>query len=372
MIFHRHRIIAVLLVMMAIAAVLMPPDMANAQNSLGLGQAEQAIKPEGPFAGILFWIQQQQKAFYKAMTDALKLIRSGDDAAGGGMWILIGLSFAYGILHAAGPGHGKVVISSYMVANEVQLRRGILLSFASSALQAVVAIVAIGSIVFFLRGLGLRQADLARNLEIASYIGVTALGAWLLWRKLFAGRGVQSVALAATEHGAIHIDHHHHHHHDHHDHGDHGHHHHADGHDHHHHDAHGHAHDHHHDHVCSECGHAHLPDPSLLEGRMGLREAWAAVFAVGLRPCTGALIVLTFSFLNGLYLAGILSAFAMAIGTAITVSAIATMAVTAKNVALRLSSGSGFRSSIYRAIEIAGAALIFVMGLTLLAAAYYG
>ena len=105
---------------------------------------------------------------------------------------------------------------------------------------------------------------------------------------------------------------------------------------------------------------------------MGLREAWTAVFAVGLRPCTGALIVLTFSFLNGLYLAGILSAFAMAIGTAITVSAIATLAVTAKNVALRLSSGSALRSGIFRAMEIGGAALILVMGLTLLAAAYYG
>ena len=178
MISQRNRLVIMLLLLLALAAMVMLPEAANAQNSLGLGQAEQAIKPEGPFAGILFWIQQQQKAFYKAMTDALKLIRSGN----GGMWVLIGLSFAYGVLHAAGPGHGKVVISSYMVANEVQLRRGILLSFASSAMQAMVAIAAIGSIVLFLRGLGLRQADLARYLEIASYAGVTALGAWLLWR----------------------------------------------------------------------------------------------------------------------------------------------------------------------------------------------
>ena len=360
---RRPVFVVVALLLLALAVGLMLPEAANAQNSLGLGQAEQAIKPEGPFAGILFWIQQQQKSFYKAMTDALKLIRSGN----GGMWILIGLSFAYGILHAAGPGHGKVVISSYMVANEVQLRRGILLSFASSAMQAMVAIVAIGSIVFFLREFGLRQGDLARYLEIASYAGVAMLGAWLLWRKLFGVRAPAPVALAATEHGTVHIHHHEHgdhehHHHDHHHHGhaDHG------------HSGHHHDHDHHHGGVCSECGHAHLPDPSLLEGRMGLREAWTAVFAVGLRPCTGALIVLTFSFLNGLYLAGILSAFAMAIGTAITVSAIATLAVTAKNVALRLSSGSALRSGIFRAMEIGGAALILVMGLTLLAAAYYG
>ena len=56
---------------------------------------------------------------------------------GSKMWLLVGLSFAYGIFHAAGPGHGKAVISSYMLANEVALRRGILLSFVSAFLQAL-------------------------------------------------------------------------------------------------------------------------------------------------------------------------------------------------------------------------------------------
>ena len=122
-------------------------SLAHAQNSLGLGTPEQSIKPEGFFAPVLYWIQQQQKEFYQLMTDALKLIRSGE----GGAWLLAGLSFSYGILHAAGPGHGKAVISSYMLANEVQLRRGILLSFGSAGLQGVVAIAGIGSLIFFIR-----------------------------------------------------------------------------------------------------------------------------------------------------------------------------------------------------------------------------
>ena len=73
--------------------------------------------------------------------------------------------------------------------------------------------------------------------------------------------------------------------------------------------------------VCDTCGHAHAPDPSMLKGdRFALREAWSAIIAVGLRPCSGALIVLSFALLNGLYLGGVLSVFAMSIGTAITVS----------------------------------------------------
>ena len=79
------------------------------------------------------WINVQQQAFYRSLTGALKAMR--DD--GSKMWLLVGLSFAYGIFHAAGPGHGKAVISSYMLANEVALRRGILLSFVSAFLQAL-------------------------------------------------------------------------------------------------------------------------------------------------------------------------------------------------------------------------------------------
>ena len=90
--------------------------------------------------------------------------------------------------------------------------------------------------------------------------------------------------------------------------------------------------------------------------------------AVGLRPCSGALIVLTFSMLNGLWLAGITSAFAMAIGTAITVSALATMAVLAKGAAVRLA-GNSMGGYVGTLIEILGAATVFALGLILLAAA---
>ena len=85
---------------------------------------------------MLNWINLQQQEFYRALAGALKAMRTD----GSKMWLLVGLSFAYGIFHAAGPGHGKAVISSYMVANEVALRRGILLSFVSAFLQGLTAI----------------------------------------------------------------------------------------------------------------------------------------------------------------------------------------------------------------------------------------
>ncbi|MCB1429347.1 MAG: nickel/cobalt transporter, partial [Nitratireductor sp.] len=254
---------------------------------------------------------------------------------GNHVWWLIGLSLAYGVFHAAGPGHGKAVISSYMIANEVAARRGIMLSFTSAFAQAISAIVLVSAFVLILRGTGLRQSDATAWLEIASYGSVTALGAWLLWSKLF-GRGHHHV--------------------------------HGDAHDH----PHDHSHDHDHGHVHdADCSHSHAPDPGQLGGKLGLRQAWSAILAVGLRPCSGAIIVATFAFLNGLYLAGIASTFAMALGTGITVAALAALAVWAKDLAIGVGAAAERAAFIHRVIEIGGALLVLVLGLTMLSASLY-
>ncbi len=342
---------------------------AHAQSSLGIGVNEATVPSTGFFAGLMNWINVQQQGFYRSLTGALKSMRDG----GGGAWALVGLSFAYGVFHAAGPGHGKAVISSYMLANEVALRRGVMLSFVSAFLQALTAILMMTVVFFTLRGTTISMTDATRFLEIASYALITLFGAWLLWQKAgprlagVLGRN-RPVSLSAAhahsghahghhDHGHSHHDHHDHHHHAH---GDHSHHHHA-------HDHHGHH--HHAGDVCSSCGHSHAPDPAMLSGdRFDWRTAWSAVVAVGLRPCSGALIVLTFAFLNGLWVAGILSVFAMALGTAITVSALATIAVTGKNWAVAFAGDGRMGNRIHTAIEIGGAGMVFLLGLLLLGA----
>ena len=338
------------LVTAALLVTALSATIAAAQSPLGIGTAEPAFKTTGFLGGFFAWINMEQQGFYRLMTNALKGMRENPWQ----LWSLVGLSFTYGVLHAAGPGHGKAVISSYMIANETELKRGVLLSFLSSLLQGVVAILLIGAVYLILRGTSISMTSATRWLEIASYALIAAFGGWLLLRKL--RQMLRPVALASVA-GGGHVQLADDHHHDHHDH------HHS-----HHHDHHGHSHGP--GEVCSSCGHAHAPDPSMLKGdRFALREAWSAVIAVGLRPCSGALIVLSFALLNGLYLGGVLSVFAMSIGTAITVSILATMAVTAKGVALRYAANGAAAARISNGIEIAGAALVLLLGLALLGAA---
>ena len=320
-------------------------------SSLGIGTNEATVPSTGLFAGWLNWINVQQQDFYRALTGALKGMRED----GGKLWLLIGLSFAYGIFHAAGPGHGKAVISSYMLANEVALRRGIMLSFVSAFLQALTAILLMGLVFLVLRGSSVSMTDATWFLEVASYVLITLFGFWLLWQKLAPRLAAAIGAGPARSLSAAHA---------------HGHAAHSHPRDHHAHENAGHhAHTHAHGEVCASCGHSHAPDPAMLAGdRFSWKTAWSAVAAVGLRPCSGALIVLTFAFLNGLYVGGILSVLAMALGTAITVSVLATLAVTAKNWAVAFAGDGRAGNRVHAVIEIGGAALVFLLGLLLLTA----
>jgi ABC-type nickel/cobalt efflux system permease component RcnA len=316
-----------------------------AQSSIGIGRSEQIAPMGGLFSGFFEWVRIQQAEFHQAIRKILVAMRKED----GAVWPLVSICFLYGVFHAIGPGHGKVVVSSYMLANEVAMKRGVIVSMAASIMQGLTAIAAITIFLFALRGTGIRSGELAYGLELASYIGVMAIGAWLLWKKLFRRK-------SAHTHDYSH-DHGHNHDHDH-------------SHDHHHHD-HGHDHAHSGDgDVCDHCGHSHAPDPSALTGQFGVKEAWAAVLAVGLRPCTGALIVLVFCFANGLYFAGIASTFAMSIGTGMAVSTLAILAVTAKNLALRISGAQDRLGLVNSVIEITGAVLILLIGFVLFTAAW--
>ena len=125
----------------------------------------------GPLAPIFAWVAVHQAEFYRALTAALSGLKQ--DSAG--VWLLFGLSFAYGVFHAVGPGHGKAVITSYLMASGDSARRGVALSFLSALVQAMsaIAIVAIGTIV--LRVTATTMTAATDTIEIASYAAIAAL-----------------------------------------------------------------------------------------------------------------------------------------------------------------------------------------------------
>ncbi|WP_339028707.1 nickel/cobalt transporter [Bradyrhizobium symbiodeficiens] len=347
----------------ALAAVLAVADAALhdvlAQNPFGAPKPAQAAEPQA--SGIIGWLLAKQSEFYRQMSSTIRAAKSDGSA----VWTLLFISFAYGIFHAAGPGHGKAVIASYLVANRKTARRGIALSFASALMQSLVAILIVGISAWVLNATAKTMCKAEGAIEIASYGLIALFGLRLVWVKgrtfIRALQAVQPVpALAGVPHDH---DHGHHHHHDVHDHHDHGHDHHRHDHDHAHAQAH-HGHDHVHD---EHCGHSHGPTPSELAGPGGWRRGFAAILTVGIRPCSGAILVLVFALAQGLFWAGIAATFLMGIGTAITVAAIAVVAVSAKDIAARLSAGRDGGGALFmRGIEFAAAGVVLLFGTGLL------
>ncbi len=315
------------------AMVVVAPEPLLAQSGpFGVGSPEPSVAPQsGPLAGLFGWIAAQQSAIYRTLSGLVEAFRS-DPRAG---LMLVGVSFLYGVLHAAGPGHGKAVITSYLMATGDGVRRGVALSFAAAFVQALSAIAIVGVFTVALRATSMAMTQATFTIEVASYALVTAIGAWLVYAK---GAALLRPAPAIAHAHAAGVAH--------------GHHHHEGG-------------------VCATCGHSHGPDPTTLSGRdWSLKQGAAAVLAVGLRPCTGAILVLVFAFSQGVFAIGVASALAMSVGTGLTVSLLAALAVGARGLAARLASGgNGWAVGALRALELGAALVILLFGLLLLTAA---
>jgi nickel/cobalt transporter (NicO) family protein len=260
----------------------------------------------------VLWIMDKQRSFYGAMSLSIRQMKTQSPFAAAMSLML--LSFGYGVFHAAGPGHGKAVISAWLLATENELRRGILIAFMSAVVQALTAIAIVSALLLLVTAVGTTARDVAGFLESASYALIALMGAYLIWTALKPHQHA-----AAKAHERDHPGHAHNHDHDH-----------AN-----HHDRSGHHHAHAQDANCA-CGHVHVPQARQVKGEWSLMKALSLAFAVGIRPCSGALLVLIFANTLGLYWAGVTSTFVMALGTAITVSAIAAVAVYSKKLAISL------------------------------------
>lgn len=297
------------------------------------------------------WLLDTQRNLQSRLALAVREMKKGNGWLGA--LTLIGLSFLYGLFHAAGPGHGKAVISSYVVANRTTARRGIILSFIASFAQALSAIGLVAVLAIGMNAAGLQIRQAVHQFEIASAVLVILTGLWLLLtqvqRLLPVLRPVMAIAHFHSAPMQGHHDHegqYTHHHHDHLDH-----------------------HNHAHGDACG-CGHLHMPRPQDLEGQWSFRHAVAVVLAVGIRPCTGAILILVFALTQGIFWAGVAATFAMALGTAIMVSALAVLAVGSREVAARYA-GSLWADRVYGAAGLIGALLVVLFGSALLYGAVY-
>lgn len=292
------------------------------RNPFGVGVRE--VSPS--LSGLGGLILSYQGVFNRALETAMVRLK----AEGGAPWALVGLGLGYGIFHAAGPGHGKGIIAAYLVSNERALARGFAVGLAAAMLQGAVAIAIVAVMAMLLRATAPVVMHVTEAVETSSFVIVALLGALLVWRK--SGRLLRMVrgtrGRPQDERG-------------------------RDG-------------------GAADCGHVHMPGPDILV-RSSSRELAGVIVAAGIRPCSGAILILVFGLSQGLFAAGIAAVLAMSIGTALTTGAIAALAVFAKRTALRIAGGAGgFGEVVAAGLELAMAAMVLVLGVSLVAGSSVG
>ncbi len=354
---------------------------APAQTQTAPGEASGMTGASGVFG----WLMSTQQHYQREMASAVRNLKTASPWAAAASLAFI--SFMYGVLHAAGPGHGKAIISSYVLANRQTMRRGILLSFMAAFFQACSAILLVGILALAVKATSLQMKSAEAAIETASWALVVGVGAWLLYRQvmpllearrnqgdrfydagLVPAGGMSSPSVSAPtaslggarrvigpaasvtlapqaaghptkaehvhgpgcHHGPTHV-----------------------------HDA--------------NCGHVHMPEPSQLAGPWRWGHAIWLAMTVGIRPCTGAILVMLFALSQGLLWAGIFATFMMSFGTALTVSALAALAVGSRDLAVRWAGAeSSWAGRFEMFVGVAGALAVIILGTAGFVASLHG
>jgi nickel/cobalt exporter len=259
-------------------------------------------------------VQILQRQLHQELAAAITAVHTRGPIAA---WSLAVLSFVYGFVHAAGPGHGKLVISTYVLTQEARLRRAIVLSVTSSIAQGITAILAVEATVDLL-GLPLRNTQrVETGLETVSCALIVLVGATL------AAASGRRAWMRYRKRGEGHPD--------------------------------------------------HDSSPRDLETSLSLRSLIGIVGSIGVRPCSGAMLVLLVAYALHQRSTGIGVVFAMSLGTAITVSALALLCVHARTWMLWMAAATSHRARrremAIDAVGMIGGVLVFAFGALLLEAA---
>ncbi|MCH4563865.1 nickel/cobalt transporter [Halomonas sp. EGI 63088] len=282
---------------------------------------------QGGFPSLTLQLVAWQRDFHRALTLAITELSGTPSPA---TWVtLLGISFGYGVFHAAGPGHGKAVLTTYLLSQGGAKRRALALSCAASLLQGLVAITLVVVLVHGLGWLTRQAMGSVAWVEQASFLMVALLGAWLCLRAIRQLR--RPLPAVAGERQA---------------------------------DGHGHDH-HHHDHSPHCCGGVHHVAPRQASD---WRTALATVVAIGIRPCSGGVLLLGAATLLGQFPVGVAAVLVMSLGTALTVSGLALASVMARGWAERRLARQGSAHRVGRLLSwaaLGGGLAIVVLGVSL-------
>ncbi|QTA87168.1 nickel/cobalt transporter [Desulfonema magnum] len=175
------KIILLTLILLSLPNGAAPVNAQNPFTSKGKSpQVSPAPSLPNPFlARIVFWQHQLNQEMSSLAREAKK---TGNLRP---LLFLIIIAFAYGVLHATGPGHGKAVAMSYMASGNRKLGSGLLFGNLVAFFHGLSAICLVLILHFIIqKGVTGSFESISHKTQIISYSLIALLGAGLLIRSL--------------------------------------------------------------------------------------------------------------------------------------------------------------------------------------------
>ena len=305
----------------AVLASLLATPLALSQTDAGAPApvaVEMVEEDGGPFDRLTDVLVDFQRRANAEVSFHMNAIERGEDFSA--FLLALAVAFAYGAVHALGPGHGKFVVVSYFLGREARVMRGVVMAVQIAIVHVIAAIVIVWLADLVLRGsFGLGLSDVP-GVRAASFLIIVGIGVYMLYQAVRA-------SLRARTHRTHGREHNHHH-----GHGNH------------------HGHDHHH-------GHSHGPG--------GRAEGGILALAAGMVPCPGAVLIMLYAVANDMIYPGSLLVAAMSLGIGSSICVLGVGAILARQAAMRVMerSGGGGANTLRHGMNYAGAALVTLVGL---------
>jgi ABC-type nickel/cobalt efflux system permease component RcnA len=251
------------------------------------------------FSAVLNLMAPIQKRLNESLATMTLALRGSRSFAG--LLLVAALSLAYGIFHAAGPGHGKTIVGSFLLANEAELRHSFIIGYLVAIVHALCALAVVLLLYYVIRGIFATKVEQANHyIQLFTFGAIAVIGSVMLVQRIM-----------------------------------------------------GSGHHHHHDHAVDA------------RKGLSFRNLLGIAVPAGVIPCPGAVAVILFALSLHMVGVSILAVSSISVGMGTTISLAGALVILVKRGTIRAVGGSREERSsvIRRVVEIGGAAILFLFGL---------
>ncbi|MGA1939600.1 nickel/cobalt transporter [Arcobacter sp. YIC-310] len=134
------------------------------------------------YGNFLSYIVSKQQELNLLISDYFDRLESGESMV---FFSILFVSFVYGLVHALGPGHGKMVIASYFLAKEAKIKEAFKAGFLTSVIHTISALLITGVLYFFFqRAVTKYFQEINANMYKVSAVFIILIALYLLYEAL--------------------------------------------------------------------------------------------------------------------------------------------------------------------------------------------